>query len=259
MNIEQIQRVARKHLATITFHKDIISIATPTGGVKVPSQIYGSWAVHKTPHKSGRWTVTFIPAGLAIRSDFSSQDAALGFITSLLDEAPGLIHAVDVEAIKAQKTRIMQLLKNVPLAPGAKRGPLVLKTVLDIEGILANEGLSNLGDRYGKAGEFWGLEGMGRVIAVGRRDVMLNVFHVGIGREDQVKRPDTRWIMHRTELKSAITEETLIKWADWVKKGMTTVELRELARTEYLAGTPDPSRYGDRPYVVVTGARKKGS
>jgi len=128
---------------------------------------------------------------------------------------------------------------------------------IDIERVCAEEGLRHLGERYGKAGEFWGMQGHSRVIAIGRRDVMVNVFLISIGRDDQVKRPDTRWTMHATKLQSQMDESTLRKWCEWVKRGYSTADLREQARKKYLAGTPDPTHYGYRPVVVLTGAAKR--
>lgn len=123
-------------------------------------------------------------------------------------------------------------------------------SAIDFERIAAEEGLRHLGGRYGKAGEFWGLEGHSRVISVGRRDILLNVFLISIGRDDQMNRPDTRWVLHRSEYQSRLNEDTFRQWCAWVKRGYTTADLRRLAREKYMAGTP-------HGVVVLTGAMKR--
>jgi hypothetical protein len=71
------------------------------------------------------------------------------------------------------------------------------------------------------------------MVAVGRRDVLLNVFFIGIDSVGAMRRPDTRWLMRKGEYKTKMKEDVLRKWARWAKKGVSTAELRKIARDEF--------------------------
>ena len=127
-------------------------------------------------------------------------------------------------------------------------------TDAEIVTILGDEGLRNLGTRYGKAGVFFGIPGSSRMIAVGRRDVNANVFYILIHREGQLRRPDTRWELYKGVLKSKITEPTLRNWARWAKDGLTTKELRGEARHLWLKQRDEGE---ETPVVILTGETRR--
>lgn len=103
----------------------------------------------------------------------------------------------------------------------------------EIKDKLVSLGLSSLGQRYGKAGEFFGIEGGSRTIAVGHRDLLLNRLQVSISHPEDAKTPDTRWTMKESMLLSKVDDEFLRRAVDWAKAGTTSVALREKARQEY--------------------------
>jgi len=103
----------------------------------------------------------------------------------------------------------------------------------EIKDKLVAQGLSPLGQRYGKAGEFFGIMGGSRTIAVGHRDLLLNRLQVSISHPEDVKNPDARWTMKESMLLSKVDDEVLRRAVAWVKEGTTSVALREKARQEY--------------------------
>ena len=125
---------------------------------------------------------------------------------------------------------------------------------VEIERILAEEGLRHLGDRSGKTGEFWGLPDLARVISIGRRDVLLNVYLISISRPDQLRKPDERWNLKAADYQSKITDDTLRKWAQWVKKGPTKIELRNMARERY---TSQQQAGAEHPMGILDGSVRK--
>ena len=137
-------------------------------------------------------------------------------------------------------------------SPSGRRasGPL-----FDVAAILVDEGLTFLGDRYGKAGDFYGIQGSSRVISIGRRELLANVFYAGIHRDDQIKKPDTRWSNHASVLLSRTNEAQVRKWAAWAKKGLSMVQVRDLARRNY----DDAKQRGEQyPMGHATGATGSG-
>jgi len=125
---------------------------------------------------------------------------------------------------------------------------------IEIMTILGNEGLSNLGKRSGKAGVFFGIKGSSRMVSVGRRDVLRNVFLIMIHRPDQLKRPDTRWEMYTAVNKSKLSEVMLRNWAKWAREGITTKQLRGEARHLWLKKRDDGEA---EPIVILTGETKR--
>lgn len=97
---------------------------------------------------------------------------------------------------------------------------------------LQNAGLQSLGTRYGKAGEFWGIKGHGRVISIGRREALLNAFYVEqeLTQDGRFLKPSTRWSNVQYELLSKLTPEKLELWARWAKQGPSTVDMYKMAR-----------------------------
>jgi len=199
----------RDHLVPLLRQASIIqpktiTIQTTHGIQEISALVLENWAVHKSLNGSG-WVVTHIPTGLRAMSAKTKQQA-LGAL-EVISREPALLSA----DTQAEVLRFKDILK--PLADQVSGR----KPVIDIEGILADAGLYRQGERYDKSGDFWGITGSSRMIAVGAREVMLNVFYVGIHRPEQLNRPDTRWTLYKSELKTRMTEETLRKWATWAK------------------------------------------
>lgn len=240
---------------SLRLKKQQVTIKTPSGDFgPLSALVAGTWGVHPTYHGSG-WTVTHLPTGMSATQKLKSQKQGVAFLEAMNQVDADLLWAKTENDVMRYKTQIMKLLRDPPqVTKGKSPTPRLLD--LDFAGILQSEGLTNLGGRYGKAGDFYGIKGSSRVVAVGRRDVLLNEFLVGISREDQIKRPDTRWTLFKGELKSRMTEDLLRKWAQWAKQGVTMVELRDLARKEY----ESKFQLGeDRPIVILTGGRVRRS
>ena len=217
-------RVATRWLQAAP-RKQPIEITTSRGPRTVEALVVGSWAVHK--QLEGRdWKVTHVPSGLATLT-FRAQRDAVGVLAEIAKE-PDLLGAKSVPEVMRFKDLILGLQQQV-LTGRPHAVPGTRKPVIDIEGILLDAGLHNQGKRHGKAGEFWGVRGSSRMIAVGAREVLQNVFFVGAPRYGQF---DTRWLMKDSVLKTKMTEPVLRAWAAWARKGLSTKELYEKARTQ---------------------------
>ncbi len=219
-----------------------VTIKTDQGDKVVKAVVLGSWAVHKALRGSG-FSLTHIPTGLLAFTG-KSKKAVLGAL-EVIGRDRSLLHAkTDSDVRKHTK-----LFKELAQSTSGK------KPVIDLETILMDEGLQNLGERYGKAGTFYGYKGGARAVSVGRRDVLLNVFYAMVSRPDQVKRPDTRWENYLSELKTKMTEDTLRKWAKYVKNGPSMISVRDAARDAY-----NEKIKGDSHAVgVATGRMKKAA
>lgn len=214
---QHIVSLLQKHAALT---KQDVELNLPAGPQTVPMVVSGNWGIHKSLVGRG-WAVTHIPSSLLVLTA-KTQKAALGALEGISRDR-GLLNARSQSDIMKYKDFLLKLRQQL----SGK------KPVIDIERILLDEGLNSQGSRYGKAGEFWGIQGSSRMIAVGRRDVLLNVFFVGIDSVVAMRRPDTRWLMKNAEYKTKMKEEVLRKWARWAKKGISTAELRKIARDEF--------------------------
>jgi len=235
--------------------KKQVTVAVPSGDSDpLPALVYGTWGVHSAIHGSG-WAVTHLPSGMAATQKLKSQKQGVAFLEAMGQVDDKLLWAKTESDVMRYSKEIQNILRNPPQVSKGKT-PAKPLISLDFDGILRDEGLKNLGGRYGKAGDFWGIKGASRVVAVGRRDVLLNEFLVGISREDQIKRPDTRWTLFKGGSKSKMTEDLLRKWALWAKQGVTMVELRDMARKEYEAKKAQGEK---NPVVILTGGRARRS
>jgi hypothetical protein len=118
---------------------------------------------------------------------------------------------------------------------------------------LSEAGLRNLGTRHAKAGEQFSTDkGNARRIAVGRRELILNVFNVTISRDDHLRRPDTRWGMWKSVLLSKVNDKFIDAAVKWVKKGPTQIEVRDAAREEYRERQMTESD----PLAIVDGSQR---
>ena len=213
------ERQRRKKAQAI--RQQTVEVPTSAGTkAEVSALVLGSWAVHKAVGQRG-WSVTFLPSGHSTMTA-KTKKSALGALEAI-SRIPDLFRARTIADVMRHKDLFLKLPQQV-----SGRKP-----VINIEDILLDEGLAEQGSRYGKAGEFWGLTGLARVIAVGRRDINLNVFYVAIDSEGAKRRPDTRWRLKDSVLKTKMTEPKLREWARWVKRGPTTKRVREEARGDY--------------------------
>lgn len=202
-----------------------ITIPTTNGSQEVPViASIGSWAVHKTINAS-TWSVTFVPLGLKAL-DAKTLKQALGVLAAF-EGVPELLNAQNKTQVEPYKDLIIQIARQ--------NAPDIRLRVYYIERMLIAGGLWKQGDRYGKAGEFWGLEGSSRMISVGKRDLLRNIFYVERKNGGRPGDMNTRWILEDSELLSKVSEETIQKWIKWAKAGLSTKELREAVR------------YGKRP------------
>jgi len=104
----------------------------------------------------------------------------------------------------------------------------------EIKQKLKGMGMHSLGTRHAKAGEQFAAEpDSARRIAVGRRDLLLNIFQVGVRKDYELRRPDQRWVLYGDTLLSKVTDQFLEKAVQWAKAGATMIEVRDRAREQY--------------------------
>lgn len=225
----------RRHLipllrrAGLSWKRETVTIPVSDGEETLNAYVKGNWGVYKDL-SGGGWTIAWIPEGLAMKQHVSSKKLAVAIMEAVGERAPAIWRARSKGDVLRHKREIKDVLLNPPYVSKG-RTPRRKEPTLDFEGILSSEGLRNLGTRYGKAGEFWGIKGNGRMLSLGRRDVMRNVFFV----ENRGYQLGSRWTNEEIEYKSKMTENRLRKWARWAKGGYSTRELREIAREKGMA------------------------
>lgn len=209
--------------AALVLTKKQVDIPT-VGGAKIPTDALtvGPWAVHKNLKGSG-YAVTFLPTGMAITTKNPTLMDAKALLETLLDRAPDLGRANDQSDVMRHKDIIVELLKNPPAVSGtAKKGPVekVSETREKLIAQIKSMGLAPMGQRSGKAGEFFAARGLNsaptRAISVGARDVLLNQFDMY----------DEKWKMVKADLISKVTPELLERWVKWVSEGPSRGDVR---------------------------------
>jgi len=205
--------------ADLNFRREKITIPITGGGSQeLDAMVVGPWSIYKSLDRSG-WTVTFTPSGQAVTTRPKTLADAKAFLEAMLEQAPDLLHATTVGDVMRHKDILRELMLRPP-ATGRQKptAPRVSDRRVEIKQMLVDAGLVSVGDRSGKAGEFFypsRLRGMGlggapnRAIALGNRDVLLNVFDPR----------DEKWKMKDAELISKITPEVISQWAAWVIAG----------------------------------------
>lgn len=205
--------------ADLNLRKEKIVIPLTGGGTQeLDAMVVGPWSIHKNLQGSG-WAVTFTPTGQAVTTRPKSLSDAKAFLEAMIEQAPDLLHANDVGDVMKHQNLLRELMIRPPTT-GRQRAyvPRVADRRLEVKQMLLDAGLVSVGERSGKAGEFFypsRLRGMGlggapnRAIALGNRDVLLNVFDPR----------DEKWKMKDAELISAITPEKISQWAAWVVAG----------------------------------------
>ena len=225
IRLAHAQPALRPHLlpllktADLNFRKEKITIPT-TGGKtqELDAMVVGPWSIYKSLSGSG-WTVTFTPTGQAVTTRPKTLADAKAFLEAMIERAPDLLRANDVNDVMRHKDIIIELTLHPPTTGRQKPyAPRVSDRRLEIKQMLVEAGLVSVGERSGKSGEFFypsRLRGMGlggapnRAIALGNRDVLLNVFD----------HRDEKWKMKDAELISKITPEVISQWAAWVIAG----------------------------------------
>ncbi len=221
------QPALRPHLlpllktAELALRKEKITIPVLGGDTKeLDAMVVGPWSIYKSLAGSS-WTVTFTPTGQAVTKRAKTLSDAKAFLEAMIERAPDLLHANDVNDVMRHKDIIVELTRNPPTTGKSKPyTPSVSDRRIEIKQMLREAGLTSVGQRSGKAGEFFyptvlsgGSYARGgapnRAIALGNREVLLNVFDSR----------DQKWKMYASELISKITPETIQKWAAWVIAG----------------------------------------
>lgn len=198
-----------KNASAITWLPGSINAVTHAGKTLVNAVIAGNWAIHKGLGGS-KYSITHVPSGKSIGLRSSVKDAK-ETVERLVDAIPGFLHASEAE-LQANADAIIPALTGI----------------LPFETIMRKAGLMNLGTRYGKRGDHWGLNGGSMMIRVGGRDLVLSSFQV-TGTEMQRGHAAIvgTWGMDDIEYQSKITKERLDKWIAKVKAAPTMQELRD--------------------------------
>lgn len=234
------------------FKKGKFEIAVVGGQKKeVDGYSYGVWGVNK---HGGKWAITHIPSGL-VAIPVPSLAVGKAAAEKMISDIPELENARSTDDIIRHKDYFIGLRKEAMfspqgLVPSSKAKPIrkSIDYASDLEAVLRDGGLQNLGRRYGKAGTMWGIKGLARQISVGRRDVMRNYFYVLFSHDD--RRPDTRWNNKDAEYLSKMTPERLREWIAWVKAAKTTKDVIADARRKYW----DAEEKGEDRYPVGSSA-----
>lgn len=206
-----------KQASMLSFTPGTIEIALGYGGGKeqVDALLTGNWAIHKAIKGSG-WTLTHAPSGMKVWT-FPSAKKAKAILQLMVDSDPTLLNpsASDLSS------------KGAVLIP-------LFKGLLPFESIMRQAGLRNLGSRYGKKGDNWGVPGGSMMIRVGGRDLVLSEFVIeGWKLQKGSYQPDGVWRMADIEYQSKITSDKLNNWIAQVKAAPTMQEMRdEFRRTE---------------------------
>jgi len=218
----------------VEFKKDSFEIKTNIGQQSVSGYKFGIWGVNKG---GSEWVLTHIPTGFAMFRG-PSMSVIKAAAEKMLTDIPELLVANDKDKILKHSVYLRELILQIrtnpqSLVPKSKARPRKLTQDYSAEfmKILKDEGLQNLGSRYGKAGVLWGIKGGARTIAVGRRDIMRNYYYVLFSNDD--RRPDARWNNKDIEYQSKMTPERLKEWIAWVKAGRTTKEVIADARRKF--------------------------
>lgn len=216
-------RVAR---SAPSFERKSVEIKTQRGAQEVAAVVSGVWAVHKTVGGRG-WSVTHEPTGLAVSQRVGTKREGMDIVTAFAQTEPALMSVRDEAGVRRFSSTIIDIARNPYKyldSPAPKtRGR---KPSIDFEGIFRAAGLRNLGERYGKHGDHWGIEGGSVQIRVGRRDVVLT----GFSAYEERGKVRGSWGMLDSELQSKVTEDQLQRWIAQVKRAPSMKALRAEAR-----------------------------
>ena len=220
-----------------TWVKGIIQLQTPSGATHpAKSDLLGVWGVHKSLGRSD-WSVTHILSGRRLTTTPLKRDAK-ALVSALLDIDPKF-RTADVSYLESKQRDILSLIRDpsrwsVSSKSNKPRKQKVSVRRAELAAMITSGGLRNLGARYGKAGDFYGVKGSSRAIALGKREVLKNVFNVQIYRDGHLRKPQTSWGMLESKLISQISDAEVTQWVAWASEGLTMVEIRAIAKKEYI-------------------------
>ena len=202
-----------ERVAALSFKKEPIEVAVGYGAPQsVDALVNGVWGIHKAL-KGGMWAVTYVPEGKALGYT-KSRKKAIEILTAILEHDPSLARASLSQVMGAGD--FIQ-----PLFSGR----------LPFASIMRAAGLSNLGDRYGKSGDHWGVPGGSMLIRVGARDLVLSSWS---GYADYGKIKGT-WGAVDIVPQKRMTRQNLDQWIKQVLQAPSTKALRsEIRRTAAL-------------------------
>lgn len=191
---------------------------------------YGSLVIHKS--NRGGWVLSFSPEqsdgtrvpAFAIQSAKTRKNAEV-FLEAIVNVVPAVARAQSKSDVVRYKDEILEALSTANTSLPQSSIPVSDKRD-QVRQWIQDAGLVSLGERYGKAGEFFGPKGGSRVISLGKREVLLNTYQV----TNYGYRFGESWVLVKSELISKITPELIEKWARWVKQGPTMIDVRNDAR-----------------------------
>ena len=221
--------------ASLPAKKIRVPLAVRSGEPPVVDAIaVGPLAVHKGDR--GGWVLSFAPEiepggdrepAIAMNRAVPSQKNALLLLNAIVEGVPAIMHARNQSDVIALKNQLAGIILDWNENAGrTNAAPRLVDTREKVRGWLEEAGLRNLGERYGKAGEFYGIKGLSKVISLGKRDLLLNQFNV----TNYGYRLGENWINSDAELLSAVTPETVAIWARLVKQSPTMIDVRNKAR-----------------------------
>lgn len=203
--------------------------------VVVQAMTYGPFAIHKALRGSG-WGLVYTPMAGGVRDPAykivtrPTLKDATALLEAILQEMPELAHARTLSDIESHSRAMRDILNNPPQVSKAVRVTPLLETRAKVRGWLVDAGLRPMGERYGKAGEFFGVYGGkgSRVISLGARDLLLNEYI--IQKSQHRTQFDERWNAADSELLSKVSPELVAKWVNWVEAGPSKIDLRNSVR-----------------------------
>ena len=201
--------VARFRTSALSWKREPIEIAVGWEGntQTVPAQVAGVWAIHKAVGRGRGWSITHVPSKKSIGKMSSGKKARLA-VEAFVEAEPALLNAQSDSEVRRHADLI------TPIITG----------ILPFESIMRAAGLRNLGERYGKRGDHWGIEGGSMMIRVGGRDLVLTSWSVyGEGARGLTG----TWGMRDAEYQSKVTRAQLDNWIAQVKAAPTMQQLRD--------------------------------
>lgn len=221
--------------AALTTQRVRVPVAVSHGEPPIVDGLaYGPLVIHRG--LGSGWVLSFAPEqnlnsdrapAIAIKRDLRSQRDAVDLLEALVGGVPEVLRANTASEVQTLGRKIMDVINGWSPKVGVKpAAPRLVDAHAQVRQWITDTGLPSLGERYGKAGEFFGLKGGARVISLGKRDVLLNTFQV----TNYGYRLGESWVLAKSELISKATPELIAKWAQWVKQGPTMIEVRNKAR-----------------------------
>jgi len=220
--------------AALQFQKVSVPLAVSWGEPTfVDGLAYGSLVIHKG---RGGWVLSFSPEqsdgtrapAFAIQGTKTRKNAEI-FLEAIVNAVPAVARAQSKSDAVRYRDEILETISTVNTTLPQSSAPVSGERdqVRDqVRQWIQDAGLVSLGERYGKAGEFFGLKGGARVISLGKRDVILNTYQV----TNYGYRFGENWVMLRSKMISKATPDLINSWVQLVKQGPTMIDVRNAAR-----------------------------